>query len=251
MFMKSCGTTPGEAGMCEGMPVRRHVVQVISRWQWRTWAVLIVLASIVAGILFDALFGRIISLRPEGIRDWLDGLGPWAPLVFVILMTTAVVVSPVPSVPLDIAAGLAFGFFWGTVYVLIGAEIGALIAFLIARRLGRPRLARRLPESAMTRIDALTARSGVRALILMRLLPVFNFDWVSYAAGLTSITAPAFALATFVGMIPPVMAIVAVGSTLPGNPVLAATILAMLVLAVLIPLMMPWFQRPGRVREEA
>ncbi|MDQ3539242.1 MAG: VTT domain-containing protein, partial [Chloroflexota bacterium] len=134
----------------------RYFVRRMSRWQWRTWAMVLVLASILAGVLFDAVFGRIIPLRPEGIRDWLDGLGPWAPLVFIILMMTAIVVSPVPSVPLDIAAGLAFGFVWGTIYVLIGAELGAIIAFSIARKLGRPRLARRLPEAAMTRIDALT-----------------------------------------------------------------------------------------------
>ncbi len=236
--------------MSDGTPVRKDVHRMMPRWQWRTWAFLLVVVSIVAGLLFDALFGRIIPLRPEGIRDWLDGLGPWGPLVFVVLLMAAVVVSPVPSVPLDIAAGLTFGLFWGTVYVLIGAELGAIIAFLIARRLGRPRLARRLPAAAMASIDTLTARRGVRALILMRLLPVFNFDWVSYAAGLTSLSARAFALATFVGMIPPVVAIVAVGATLPGNPVLAGTILAILVLAVLIPLAMPGFARPGRARDE-
>lgn len=85
----------------------------------------------------------------------------------------------------------------------------------------------------------------------MRLLPVFNFDWASYAAGLTSIPVPVFALATLVGMILPVMAIIASGSTLPGSPVPAGSILAMLVLAVLISLAMPWFRRPGRVRDEA
>lgn len=53
----------------------------MSRWPWQRWALVLVLASIVAGLLFDAVFGRIIPLRPEGIRDWLDGLGPWAPLV--------------------------------------------------------------------------------------------------------------------------------------------------------------------------
>ncbi|MDQ3656865.1 MAG: TVP38/TMEM64 family protein [Chloroflexota bacterium] len=220
-------------------------------WPWQRWALLLVLASIVASLLFDAVFGRIIPLRPEGIRDWLDGLGPWAPLVFIILMMTAIVVSPVPSVPLDIAAGLAFGFVWGTIYVLIGAELGAIIAFLIARKLGRPRLARRLPEAAMTRIDALTVRSGVRALLLMRLLPVFNFDWVSYAAGLTSISLSAFALATLIGMIPPVMAIVAVGSTLAGNPVVAGTIFTVLVLVVLVPLVFPAFKWSGQVRDDA
>ena len=236
--------------MSGGTPIRNNGHRMMPRWPWRTWALVLVVVSIVAGLLFDALFGRIIPLRPENIRDWLDGLGPWGPLVFIVFLVVAVVISPVPSVPLDIAAGLTFGLFWGTVYVLIGAELGALIAFLIARRLGRPRLARRLPATAMASIDSLTARRGVRALILMRLLPVFNFDWVSYAAGLTSLSVRAFALATFVGMIPPVVAIVAVGATLPGNPVLAGTILALLVLAVLIPLAMPGFARRERVRDE-
>jgi len=200
-------------------------------------------ASVVVGLLADRLFGRLFSFRPEAVRDWLDGLGPWAPLAFVAAMTVAVVVSPVPSVPLDIAAGLAFGLFWGVVYTLVGAELGALIAFGIARRLGRPWLARRLPAAATARIDDLAARRGVKALLLMRLLPVFNFDWVSYAAGLTSISWRAFALATFVGMIPPVIAIVAVGAAIPTNPVLAGTILALLVLAVVLPLIAPWLPR--------
>lgn len=229
----------------------RRITQTVAQWPWRTWAVLIILASIVAGIVFNALFSQVISLRPDAISEWLDTLGPWAPVMFVILLATAVVVSPIPSVPLDIAAGLAFGLLWGTVYVLIGAELGAIVAFTIARRLGRPRLARRLPRAAMNQIDTLAARSGVRALLLMRLLPVFNFDWVSYAAGLTSISFPAFALATLVGMIPPVIAIVAVGATISVNPVLAATILALLVLLVVIPLVVPWSSLSRRIRHEA
>ena len=69
-----------------------------------TALIAVAVASLVVGLVWDALFGKIIPLRPEGIRDWLDGLGAWAPLVFVALMTAAVVVSPIPSVPLDIAA---------------------------------------------------------------------------------------------------------------------------------------------------
>lgn len=148
----------------------------------------------------------------------------------------AVVVSPIPSVPLDIAAGLTFGLFRGSLYTLIGAEIGAIIAFIIAQRLGRPRLASRLSPRTMRQIDDLSARVGVRALVIMRLLPVFNFDWVSYAAGLTSISLPRFAAATLVGMTPPVVAITAVGSTYSGNPALSISILAVLVLLAAGPL---------------
>lgn len=236
--------------MNEGSWAQGRIVRAMVCWQWRTWAVIAVLVSVVARILFDVLFGRLISLRPEAISEWLSGLGPWAPLIFVFLMATAVVVSPIPSVPLDIAAGLAFGLLWGTVYVLIGAEVGAVIAFVITRRLGRPRLARRLPEGVMAQIDMLAARRGVGALLIMRLIPIFNFDWVSYAAGLTSISFHAFALATFVGMIPPVIAIVAVGATLPDEPFLAGAIFGLLLMIVVIPLILPWLPFSRRSRNE-
>lgn len=209
------------------------------RWKVRTWVIAIMILGIGTGWLFDYLFGQIISLRPEDLRERLDQLGPWGPLVFIVVLALAVVISPIPSIPLDIAAGLAFGLVAGTIYTLIGAEIGAIIAFLIARRLGRPRLARWVPSGVMNEIDELARRSGVRAILVMRLLPVFQFDWVSYAAGLSAMSFRAFAIATFVGMIPPVIAIVAVGATLPTNPLLAGTLFAILVLGVVIPLLLP------------
>lgn len=126
------------------------------------WVLLLALTSILIGLILDTAFGWVFPLRPEAIGDWLRSLGVWAPLVYIALMVVAVVVSPVPSVPLDVAAGLAFGWFWGVVYTLVGAELGALIAFGLARRLGRPWLARRLSRPAMARIDELTARRGSR-----------------------------------------------------------------------------------------
>lgn len=202
------------------------------------WMIIIIGASLVLGFVWDALFGRLFPFQPAAIGDWLAKAGPWAPLVYIGAMIVAIIASPIPSVPLDIAAGLTFGLFWGTIYTLIGAEIGAIIAFLIARRLGRPRLARRLSPEAMGHIDDLSARLGVKAIIVMRLLPAFNFDWVSYAAGLTAITLPRFAIATLIGMTPPVIAITAVGSTYADSPVLSISILVVLVVLATGPLMM-------------
>ncbi len=205
-------------------------------------------AGLVVGLVFDVLFGRLIPLRPEAIRDQLDGLGFWGPLVFVLLMIAAVVLSPIPSVPLDIAAGLAFGLFWGTVYVLIGAELGAIIAFLVARRVGRPWVERRLPAAFVSRVDQLTDRSGARAILLMRVMPAFQFDWVSYAAGLTPLPFRTFAIATLIGMTPPVVAIVAVGATLPDNPGLSGAIFGVLIALALGPLLVPFLPLAVRRR---
>lgn len=216
--------------------VPEDVVPVTRRRVMR-WLIVILVAGLVLGFVMDALFGQLFPFQPADIGHWLDKAGPWAPLVYIGAMIVAIIVSPIPSAPLDIAAGLTFGLLWGTIYTLIGAEIGAIIAFLIARRLGRPRLARRLSPEAMGHIDDLSARVGVKAIIVMRLLPAFNFDWVSYAAGLTAMSLPRFAIATLIGMTPPVIAITAVGSTYADRPVLSISILVVLVLLATGPLL--------------
>ena len=127
--------------------------------------------------------------------------GWFAPLVIVLLMTTAVVFSPIPSAPIALAAGAAYGHLWGTVYVLIGAELGAMIAFGLARVLGYEAVRRwfgdRLEFGLMGSQTALMA-----TVLLTRLLPFLSFDLVSYAAGLTPITVWRFALATLAGIVP-------------------------------------------------
>lgn len=229
-------TNPGAVGTTDRTARRREAGVLL----------LVIGGGLVAGLLFDLLFGRLIPLRPEEIRDRLDDLGVWGPLAFVLLLTVAVVVSPLPSVPLDVAAGLAFGLFWGTVYVLIGAELGAIVAFLLARRFGRPWVERRLPAAFVAQLDRLSGRAGFRAILFMRVLPAFQFDWVSYAAGLTPIPLRTFAAATLIGMTPPVIAIVAVGATLPENPALSGAVFGGLVALAIAPLLAPFL--PGGVR---
>ena len=54
----------------------------------------------------------------------------------------AIVFSPMPSAPIALAAGAAYGHLWGTVYVVAGSMAGALAAFAIARVLGGEKLQR-------------------------------------------------------------------------------------------------------------
>jgi len=72
----------------------------------------------------------------QALREWVNQLGLWGPLAIIGLMVGAIVMSPIPSGPIAMVAGATYGPFWGTLYVVIGAEAGALIAFCIARLLG-------------------------------------------------------------------------------------------------------------------
>ena len=153
-------------------------------------------------------------LNPDRLVSALESLGSMGPLVFIGLMTLAVVVSPIPSLPLDIAAGIAFGPFWGMVYAVIGAEIGAIVSFLIGRALGREVLGRLL-KTNVTFCEKCSDHHLMGLIFVARLLPIFSFDIISYGAGLTRMSLRVFAIATLLGMIPPTFALTYLGGSVP------------------------------------
>jgi uncharacterized membrane protein YdjX (TVP38/TMEM64 family) len=138
-------------------------------------------------------------------RETLEALvaraGIWGPVLIIGLMTVAVVASPIPSAPIALAAGAAYGHIWGTVQVMLGAELGALIAFGLARTLGRDAVRRLLGD----RVDAglLGSQNALTwTVFASRLMPFVSFDMISYAAGLSRVHAWRFALATLAGIVP-------------------------------------------------
>jgi uncharacterized membrane protein YdjX (TVP38/TMEM64 family) len=140
-------------------------------------------------------------LDVERLEMLVARAGLWGPVVIVTLMTIAVVASPIPSAPIALAAGAAYGHVWGTVQVVIGAELGALIAFGLARVLGHDVLRRGFGD----RVDAglLGSQTALTATVFAsRLMPFVSFDMVSYAAGLSRLHAWRFAVATLAGIIP-------------------------------------------------
>lgn len=173
-------------------------------------------------------------LQPHLVADWLREAGPFGPIVFIALMAAAVVISPIPSLPLDIAAGATFGPMLGTAYAVIGAEIGAIASFLIGRALGRDVLTRLL-RTNVAFCERCSDRHLAIFVFLARLVPL-SFDIISYGAGLTNMSLRTFAAVTFAGMIPPTLALTYAGSqVVSGAWLLILSGLAMVGMMLLIP----------------
>ncbi len=170
---------------------------------------IILLAMAVLGIVLLGVWQFAPSMFTEA-RGLMEGerlemlvarAGLWGPVVIVALMTIAVVASPIPSAPIALAAGAAYGHLWGTLQVVIGAELGALIAFGLARVLGHDVLRRLFGD----RVDAglLGSQTALTTTVFAsRLMPFVSFDMISYAAGLSRLHAWRFALATLAGIVP-------------------------------------------------
>ena len=182
----------------------------------------------------------------DRLRAVLGGTSWHGPLAVVAMMTVAVVLSPLPSAPIALAAGALYGHIWGTLYVLVGAEIGALIAFAIARYL-RPVAVARWLDARLTfqRVDSQHAL--MVAVCASRLAPFVSFDLVSYAAGLTPLSLWRFALATLIGILPASFALAHFGGEL-GSFDAGRIALSLVALGLLGAL--PWFwsmmRRRGR-----
>jgi uncharacterized membrane protein YdjX (TVP38/TMEM64 family) len=142
-----------------------------------------------------------LFMDSERLHATIQNAGAMGPLVIIGFFMIAVVINPLPSAPIALAAGFAYGHTWGTVYVVIGSVTGAFIAFTIARLLGHDILYRWFGEKL--KVGLLGSQLGLMGMIVVfRLLPFISFDIVSYAAGLTEITWWRFLLATTVGIIP-------------------------------------------------
>lgn len=138
---------------------------------------------------------------PAWIEAFLQQAGWLAPLIYMFLRVVAIVVTVVPNATLDIAGGMLFGPFWGTVYSLMGSEAGAIACFLLARHLGREAITRILHRD-ITFSNRIARRQLAYIVMFARLEPVFSFALVSYGAGLTRMTLGSFALSTLIGMAP-------------------------------------------------
>ncbi|MCK5551871.1 MAG: TVP38/TMEM64 family protein [Deltaproteobacteria bacterium] len=159
------------------------------------------LSLILFLLLVEYFWDIFSSFYPDRIQGILGGAGALAPFLYMIIMAAAVVVSPIPSVPLDVAAGIFFGPLMGTVYSAIGALGGAVVSFLIARFLGREVIERFL-GGHINFCQRCSDRLLMKVIVLSRLLPIVSFDVVSYGAGLTKMSLKTFSVATFLGMLP-------------------------------------------------
>ena len=163
--------------------------------------VLIVVALAATYWLLQETGMLMTILNGAELRERVAQLGTWGPLMVISLMVLAILVSPIPSGPVAVAAGAAYGHAWGTLYVLLGAEIGALAAFGLARLLGRDVVQRWFGDRlSVGLLGSQTALMGI--VLVSRLLPFISFDIVSYAAGLTALSFWRFAVATLVGIVP-------------------------------------------------
>ncbi|MEW6495506.1 MAG: TVP38/TMEM64 family protein [Cyanobacteriota bacterium] len=143
--------------------------------------------------------------------QWIDNLGAIAPIAFILLYIFATVAF-LPGSVVTLGAGVVFGVVLGSFYVFIGATIGATAAFLIGRYLARGWVAKKIEGNKKFRaIDEAVGKEGLKIVLLTRLSPLFPFNLLNYAYGITGVSLKDYVIGS-VGMIPGTIMYVYIGS---------------------------------------
>lgn len=157
------------------------------------------------GVSLLALF--ILWLLPlhayaKDILHWTEGLGVWGPVIIALSYIPASVLL-LPGTILTMGAGFVLGVSYGTVTALVGSTLGAVSAFFIGRTIARDWIAVRLSGNRrFLALDQAVADQGFKVVLLARLSPVFPFNVLNYAFGLTGIPFWPYIIASSIGVIP-------------------------------------------------
>lgn len=172
--------------------------------------VIVGLAVLVAIVILGHQFQ--VAERLAEALDRIQSMGPFGPIVF-ILIYIAAAVAFIPGSILTLGAGAVFGVLWGTIYVSIAATLGATAAFLIGRYLARDWVSARIAGYPRFKaFDKAVGREGWKIVGLVRLSPIFPFNLLNYAFGLTAVRLRDYFWASWLGMLPGTLMYVYLGS---------------------------------------
>jgi len=168
--------------------------------------VVVAAALIAAGVLLD------VNTYLRALLDWIREQGAAGVVVFAVVYIAATVLF-VPGSILTLGAGFVWGVVGGSIYVSIASTIGATAAFLVGRYLARDWVSGKVSGNArFAAIDSAVGEEGWKIVGLTRLSPVFPFNLLNYAYGLTKVTLRDYFFASWIGMFPGTVMYVYIGS---------------------------------------
>lgn len=153
----------------------------------------------------------------ENVKNYILSYGNWAIVISFLLMIFQSIAAPIPAFFITFANAAIFGWQFGAFLSWTSSMAGAILCFYIARLLGRDVAEKFATKFALDEVEVFFDRYGKYTILIARLLPFVPFDPISYAAGLTSMSAWSFIWATGLGQLPATIIYSYIGGALTGS----------------------------------
>ena len=156
---------------------------------------------------------EILSDRQRS-KEFLSGLGWWAPFAYMVIQVIQVVIAPIPGEASGFIGGYLFGTLWAFIYSTVSLTFGSWINFLIGRFLGKRWIRRLIPPAALTRMNFLLRHQGAVVVFILFVVPGFPKDSLCLVLGLSSLPIKVLVLLSGIGRMPGTLMLSAQGASL-------------------------------------
>ena len=213
-----------KVGCMNSSQLKSHIIKII---------ILLGIAGIL--VLLNKLFFHI---KPSNVADWMEDLGFWAPIIFLLIFT----IRPFTLVPLSIiavACGIVFGPYIGSIYIVIGTVLGGTASFFALKYISKEIYIQDKNKENVCALKSELEKNGFKSVLMLRLIPAINFDLLTYICAKTQVVPWKYIAATTLGTIPGSIMMGFFGSSLlslkPMNlAILAGIIILLIVLGVMM-----------------
>ena len=187
--------------------MKRQIASPKARFVFKLLLIILVVFLLLAGVKYFHVQELL-----KTVLSWVADLGAWGPLIYIFIYILACVFF-IPGSILTLGGGVLFGVIKGSIIVSVAATLGATCAFLVGRHIARDWVSKRIQSNPKFQaIDEAVAREGWKIVGLTRLSPVFPFNLLNYAYGLTRVSLRDYFFASWIGMMPATVMYVYIGS---------------------------------------
>lgn len=174
--------------------------------------------------------------QPAAIARSIQQMGTLGVLLYISFVIVAIVIGPIPSTPVTIAAGAIWGPMTAGIYATIGVFAGSLTAYFIGRTLGRSAV-----RAMLGKVIYLSNHRGKRYMgmlvFVMHAIPVLPYDLMSYGAGISGLPLSLYASCALLGIIPCAFFLTFMGASFSIGLPIALSLIGLFLMVVVI---LPW-----------
>lgn len=172
----------------------------------------------------------------DGVVDLVQGQGSLGMLAMIGVQVGQILVAPIPGEVVEVAAGIIYGCFLGTLLLTIGNIVASTIIFLVVHKLGAPFVQEIVSTKQLNRFYEFEHSGKLSVLtFILFLLPGMPKDTFTYLLALTSMEMKRFLVLTTTARLPVLFATLLVADGYAdGNVILPTVILVVLVVVSVV-----------------
>ncbi len=162
----------------------------------------------------------------DAIRMWVQDNYVLGVILMIFLCALQVVIALVPGELVEIAAGYAFGGWWGSLICTVGIMMGSIVALLLARKFGRRLVTSLYPKEKIDALPILNDHKKRNAMVfLLFLIPGTPKDLFTYVVGMTGMSIPLYIVLTIFARFPSIVISTFGGGALGDNKLWHAAVI--------------------------